>query len=107
MYTKFKSLDGTHAWRDVAPDGYVDYRARSREAGRVIYFNFELARELELVPANHAHKLTRDLEQVILDTFALQIINEYDLANGADLSREAVTPKAFMATTATFMLLWL
>src|SRR5256885_17140971 len=42
MYQKFKSLDGTHAWRDVAPDGDIDYRARFRAGGGVIYFNFEL-----------------------------------------------------------------
>src|ERR1051326_7612615 len=45
MYEKFQELDGTHPWRDVSPDGYIDYRARYRPQGRVIYFNFPLAME--------------------------------------------------------------
>jgi hypothetical protein len=43
MYERFKELDGAHPWREVSPDGYVDYRARIRPQGRVIYFNFPLA----------------------------------------------------------------
>ena len=42
MYEAFEKLDGSHPWRDAAPDGYVDYRARTRTGGRVAYFNFEL-----------------------------------------------------------------
>ena len=98
MYDRFQSLDGSHAWRGVCADGYIDYRARPRENGRVIYFNFVLAKELSLIPANHAHRMTRALEQSILDTFALQIINEYDLAHESKSTREAVTPQAYMAT---------
>src|SRR5262249_35124069 len=84
MYEKFKSLDGRHPWRCVSRDGYVDYSARYRDGGHVTYFNFDLARELELIPANHARKLTRELEKSILETFSLQIINEYDMAHGVD-----------------------
>lgn len=99
MYEKFKSLDGSHAWRDVCPDGYVDYYARTRTGGRVVYFNYDLARELELIPANHADRLTRALEQHILDTFSLQIINEYDLAKGAVAAgNKSVRPNPYMAT---------
>ena len=53
MYEKFKDLDGKHPWREVSPDGYVDYRARFRPKGRVLYFNFPLATELELIPSDH------------------------------------------------------
>ena len=99
MYDKFKSLDGRHPWRCVSRDGYVDYSARYRDGGRVAYFNFDLAKELELIPANHAQKLTRELEQIILETFALQIINEYDMAHGADPTADnSVRPNAYMAT---------
>jgi uncharacterized protein YdiU (UPF0061 family) len=99
MYEKFKSLDGTHAWRDVCADGFVNYHARTRPGGRVVYFNYDLARELELIPANHADRLTRALEQSILDTFALQIINEYDLAKGRiSTGDKSVRPNPYMAT---------
>ena len=43
MYEKFKELDGTHPWREVSPDGFIDYQARYRQKGRVLYFNFPLA----------------------------------------------------------------
>src|SRR5438105_13166296 len=98
MYDRFHSLDGSHPWREVCADGYVDYRARRRSGGEVVYFNYELANELMLIPANHAHRMTRAMEETILQTFALQIINEYDLEHDPDLSREAATPKAYMAT---------
>jgi hypothetical protein len=98
MNAKFKSLDGRHPWRDVAADGYVDYRVVARSGGRVAWFNFDLAKELELIPANHAHQLTRDLEADVLQTFALRIINEYDLANGHDYNSGDVRPNPYMAT---------
>jgi uncharacterized protein YdiU (UPF0061 family) len=98
MYEKFKELDGTHPWREVSPDGYLDYSARYRPHGRVLYFNFPLARELELIPEDHPPVLNKDLEQVILSTFSLQIINEYDLQHGKRYPRETIKPLPFMAT---------
>ncbi len=98
MYEKFKELDGTHPWRKVSPDGYVDYQARYRPNGRVLYFNFPLARELELIPSDHPPVVNKDLEQVILETFSLQIINEYDLRQGKNYSPETVRPRPYMAT---------
>jgi uncharacterized protein YdiU (UPF0061 family) len=98
MYEKFKELDGTHPWREVSPDGYIDYRARYRPRGRVLYFNFPLARELELIPLDHPRLITKDLEQAILETFSLQIINEYDLKTGKKYSPETVRPRPYMAT---------
>ena len=80
-YARFSLLDGSHPWRDTAPDGYVDYPARYREGGRVAYFNFPLARELGLIPPNHTNRMNARLEERILETFSLQIINEYDLAH--------------------------
>ena len=63
MYEKFKELDGTHPWREVSPDGYLDYQAHYRPKGRVLYFNFPLARELELIPVDHPPSINKDLEQ--------------------------------------------
>jgi uncharacterized protein YdiU (UPF0061 family) len=98
MYEKFKELDGTHPWRDVSPDGYIDYRARYRPHGRVLYFNFPLAREMGLISANHLLTINKELEQAILETFSLQIINEYDLKLGKKYPIETVKPRPYMAT---------
>jgi uncharacterized protein YdiU (UPF0061 family) len=98
LYEKFKEIDGRHPWRNVSPDGYVDYQARYRPHGRVIYFNFALAKEMGLIPVDHTASITKDLEQVILDTFALQIINEYDLQRGKKYPPETIKPYPYMAT---------
>lgn len=98
MYEKFKEVDGTHPWRNVSPDGYIDYRVRYRPQGRVIYFNFPLAKEMGLIPADHPASINNDLERVILDTFSLQIINEYDLEQGKVFPPETIKPNHYMAT---------
>src|SRR5688572_27363474 len=98
MYDRFKTLDGRHPWRKAGPHGYVDYHARTRPGGRVIYFNHALAKELDLVPRNHAKRLPAPLEKAILDAFALQIVNEYDLANPETYDAKTVRPHPYMAT---------
>ena len=98
MYEKFKEIDGTHPWRDVSPDGYVDYHARYRPQGRVLYFNHPLAREMGLIPVDHPLTLNKELEQVILETFSLRIINEYDLKHAKKYPPETVKPRPYMAT---------
>ncbi len=98
MYEKFSEIDGRHPWRNVSPDGYVDYQARYRPHGRVLYFNFPLAKEMGLIPADHPPSVNKDLEQVILNTFSLQIINEYDLQQGKKYAPETIKPHPYMAT---------
>jgi uncharacterized protein YdiU (UPF0061 family) len=98
MYESFEQLTGAHSWRDACPDGYVDYMARIRAGGRVAYFNYDLARQMQLIPANHAQRLTPQLEQKIIDAFALQIINEYDLASGETIPAKHLKPATYMAT---------
>lgn len=98
MYEKFQEVDGTHPWRNVSPDGYVDYRVRYRSQGRVVYLNFALAKEMGLIPADHPASTNRELEQIILDTFSLQIINEFDLEQGKKFPPETIKPNHYMAT---------
>jgi uncharacterized protein YdiU (UPF0061 family) len=98
MYEKFSEIDGTHPWRNVSPDGYVDYQARYRQHGRVLFFNFPLAKEMGLIPSGHPSTISKDLEQAILDTFSLQIINEYDLQEGKKFPPETIKPHPYMAT---------
>ena len=98
MYEKFKEVDGTHPWRSVSPDGYVDYQARYRPHGRVLFFNFPLAKEMGLIPSDHPSSINKELEQIILDTFSLQIINEYDIERGKKFPPETIKPHPYMAT---------
>ena len=98
MYEAFEKFDGSHPWRDACRDGYVDYRARMRAGGSVAYFNFDLARQMQLVPANHADHVTPALEKIVLDSFALQIINEYDLSRGQTIPEKSIKPGTYMAT---------
>src|SRR5947207_14346413 len=98
MYEKFEQIDGTHPWRDVSPDGFVDYQARCRSQGRVLYFNFALAKEMELIPEDHPEVINKELEHAVLETFALRIINEHDLRTGKKYPPEAIKPNPYMAT---------
>jgi len=98
MYEKFKEVDGRHPWRSVSPDGYIDYQARYRPHGRVLFFNFPLAKEMGLIPPDHPPSINKELEQVILDTFSLQIINEYDIERGKKYPPETIKPHTYMAT---------
>ena len=98
MYEKFKEIDGRHPWRDVSPDGYIDYQARYRPNGRVLFFNFPLAKEMGLIPPDHPSSINKDLEHAILNTFSLQIINEYDIQKGRKFPPETIKPHPFMAT---------
>src|SRR4030095_6307826 len=98
MYEKFKELDGTHPWRAVSPDGFVDYQARYRSQGRVLYFNFPLAKEMDLIPEDHSGVIAKELEQAVLEAFSLRIINEHDLKVGKKYPPETIRPNPYMAT---------
>src|SRR5438034_4233833 len=98
MYEKFKDIDGAHPWRDVSPDGYIDYQARYRSKGRVLYFNFPLAKEMDLLPSDHSATINKELEQAILETFSLRIINEHELKHGKKYPPESLKPNLYMAT---------
>ena len=98
MYEKFEKIDGTHPWRDVSPEGYIDYPVRYRKGGRVIYFNFPLAREIGLIPKDHTRRITKRLEQAILKAFSLQILNEYDWANRRSFPKDGYEQRLYMAT---------
>jgi len=98
MYEKFKEIDGTHPWRLVSPDGYIDYQARYRSQGRLLYLNFSLAKEMGLLPTTHAPTISRELEAVVLETFSLTIINEHDLQHGRKYPPRTLKPNSYMAT---------
>lgn len=98
MYEAFAQLDGSHPWREVSPHGYHDYQARCRAGGRVAYFNYPLAAELGLIPPGHPPRMNARLEKAILDTFALQIINEWDLRHPRSWAGATLKAGRYMAT---------
>jgi hypothetical protein len=61
------------------PGGFVDYPARRVAGCRIVYFDFALAREMGLIPAGHPDRLTGPLARAVLDTFAITVVNEFEM----------------------------
>ena len=97
-YSGFAKIDGTHPYRAAMPSGFIDYAARIRPGGKVFYFNFALAKEMGLIPQNHPEVLDKELSRAILDTFSLEIINEYDVIHKRRFPAKTVKPNRYMAT---------
>jgi len=97
-YPRFQVINGEHDFKQAVPDGYVEYQARLIRGGRVAYFNFELAKEMGLIPTQHEHRLNPELESSILETFPLQIINEYDILHKTPIPKKDILPGKYMAT---------
>lgn len=97
-YSKFNKIDGRHPFQKATKDSFVAYRARVRHGGDVVAFNFDLAREMGLIPKNHPNVVTKELKEAILDTFAIVIINEYDQINKIEYPKEDIKPNFYMAT---------
>lgn len=97
-YASFARIDGRHPFKKAVPEGYVDYPVRARQGARLFYFNFNLARDMGLLPRSHPDQLNNALCQAVTETFALQIINEYDVTHGMAVDGEEVRPYSYMAT---------
>jgi uncharacterized protein YdiU (UPF0061 family) len=98
LYSAFESLDGHHPWMEQVPEGFVAYRVRQLNTGKVAYFNFALAKEMGLIDLTHPAEMTETLEQKVIETFSLQIINEYDELTKKRIPAESILPNKFMAT---------
>ncbi|WP_413289123.1 hypothetical protein [Bdellovibrio sp. HCB337] len=98
FYTAFGKLDGRHPWMEQVPEGFVAYRVRRLNTGKVAYFNFVLAKEMGLIDSQHPHEMTEELENKLVETFSIQIINEYDEINKRRIPPESILPNKFMAT---------
>ncbi|MGZ5278787.1 MAG: hypothetical protein ACXWC9_02520 [Pseudobdellovibrionaceae bacterium] len=83
---------------DVISDGHVPYRVRELRTGEVAYFNFALAKEMGLIPANHPHEMTESLQAKLIETFSIQIINEYDELTKRRIDPSTIKPKKYMAS---------
>lgn len=97
-YSTFERIDGTHPFKDAVPNGYVDYPVRTRHGGNVAFFNFELAKEMGLIPSEHPEQLNAKLSAKILETFSIVIINEYDQIHGIEYPKKDIRPNKYMAT---------
>ena len=97
-YARFSEINGEHPLRDAVPGAYVDYRARTRHGGKLVYFNFDLAKEMGLIPSDDEHTITRALSRAVLDTFAIEIINEYDVIHQTVIPPMDIRPHCYMAT---------
>lgn len=98
LYSAFDQIDGTHPWQDQVKDGYILYPARRLHEGKVVYFNYNLAKEMGLIPEGHPHRMNRELENKILETFNLRIINEYDQKSRVRFHPAIVKKNQYMAT---------
>jgi hypothetical protein len=97
-YTKFREIDGSHPLKKSVPEAVVEYQVRTRHGGQVAFFNFDLAREIGLIPENHPNELTKELKEEILNTFSIVIINEYDQMNNFNFPKDEIRPNTYMAT---------
>jgi len=98
FYSSFDQIDGTHPWMDSVKNGFVAYPVRQLQSGKVAYFNFFLAKEMGLITADHSHHLTTELEAKLIETFSLQIINEYDELTKRRIDPALIRPNKYMAT---------
>ena len=97
-YSKFKEIDGSHPLKKNVPEAVVEYQVRTRHGGQVAFFNFDLAREIGLIPENHPDEFTKELKEEILNTFSIVIINEYDMMNNFNYPKDEIKPNTYMAT---------
>jgi uncharacterized protein YdiU (UPF0061 family) len=97
-YSEFDMIDGTHPYKELGNEFFVDYSVFNLKKGKVAYFNFDLARDMGLIPKDHKQKLNPQLEKKILDTFSIQIINEYDILSKKRIPVHLIKPNKYMAT---------
>jgi hypothetical protein len=97
-YSAFETIDGQHPWQNKVPEGCVLYPVRKLSRGQVIWFNFQLAKDMGLIPSDHPNKMTPELDKKIIETFSLQIINEWDQSHGATVPPSLMKTHPYMAT---------
>ncbi|WP_413558859.1 hypothetical protein [Bdellovibrio sp. HCB209] len=98
FYSSFDQLNGVHPWMEAVQDGFVGYRVRQLNAGKIAYFNFILAKEMGLIPADHPETMTDELEDKLIEAFSIQIINEYDELSNRRIDPATIRPHKHMAT---------
>lgn len=97
-YSKFNQINGKHPLQESCDDSFITYQVRRRHGGEVAFFNFDLAKEMGLIPSSHPETITPELEEMILETFSIVIINEFDIENNIEFPEEDILPNEYMAT---------
>ncbi|MBL7545276.1 MAG: YdiU family protein [Bdellovibrionaceae bacterium] len=97
-YAEFDTIDGSHPYKDLGSEFFVEYPVFNLKKGKIAYFNFDLAKDMGLLGKDHKQKLNAQLEKKILDTFAIQIINEYDVLTKKRIPSHLIKPNKYMAT---------
>jgi len=97
-YDRFSLINGNHDFQKAVPEGSVGYSVRLRKGGKLSYFNYGLAKEMGLISGDHPQKMNQKLSQTVLDTFGIQIINEYDLIHHTPIPKKTIKPHKYMAT---------
>lgn len=97
-YGGFDQMDGQHPWAEQVPEGLIHYPVRQLSGGKVSYFNYDLAKDMGLIPKSHPHRMNKKLQEKILETFCLRIINEYDQQHGVRYARSTIKEHKYMAT---------
>lgn len=98
QYLAFDRIDGSHPFKLAVPDGFIDYPVRTRAGGSVTFFNFSLAKEMGLIPQDHPEEVNARLQEKLLETFSLVIINEYDQLKKIQYPPNEIRPNKYMAT---------
>lgn len=97
-YDRFRLINGNHDFQKAVPQGAVKYSVRLRKGGKLAYFNYDLAKEMGLISGDHPQKMNHKLSQTVLDTFGIQIINEYDVIHQTPIPKKHIKPNQYMAT---------
>jgi len=97
-YSAFNRINGEHPLKTAVSNIYVGYSAFHRPEGELAYFNFELAKDMGLISQDHSHKMNPALSKEILQTFSLQIINEYDVLHKTRINPDLICENQYMAT---------
>ncbi len=96
-YTRILAINGEHSLQSIQ-GACVEYAARYRPNAKIAYFNFELAKEMGLIAADHPEHLTPGLQTALIDTFSIQIINEHDIIHNRKFDPKDIKPNRYMAT---------
>ena len=97
-YSRFDQIDGRHPIQDQVPESTVMYPVRILREAQVVYFNFDLAVEMGLIPKNHPRKITPALHKKLVETFSLRIVNEFDQKRNTRFPNSDMKPNKYMAT---------
>jgi uncharacterized protein YdiU (UPF0061 family) len=97
-YEKIRNINGQHPLKVPLNRMYVAYQARTLDNCEVVYFNYNLAKEMGIIPENHPHELNTELKKALVESFGIRIINEYDIFHDIPYDAKTVKKHTYMST---------